>query len=68
MSAAQTWTRIKNASLKAYEENVVVFIGAAGIALTGVAKLISANTERKNSKVYRKEVDRRVRKDQRNRP
>lgn len=64
MSAAQTWNRVKTATVKAYEDNAVVFIGAAGIALTGVAKLVSANTERKNSKTYRKEVDRRSRKDQ----
>ena len=67
MSASQTWTRVKNATLKAYEDNAVLFIGAAGVTLTGVAKLVSANTERKNSKTYRKEVDRRVRKEQKNR-
>ena len=65
MSAAQTWTRVKTATLKAYEDNAVVFIGAAGIALTGVAKLLSANTDRKNSKIHRKEVERRIRKDKR---
>lgn len=64
MSASQTWTRFKNASLKAYEDNAILFIGAAGVALTGVAKLVSANTERKNSKTHRKEVERRIKKDQ----
>ncbi len=65
MSAQQTWNRVKNSTLKAYEDNAVLFIGAAGVALTGVAKLVSANTDRKNSKIHRKEVDRRIRKDQR---
>ena len=65
MSAAQTWNRVKNATVKAYEDNAVLFIGAAGVALTGAAKLVSANTDRKNSKIHRKEVERRIRKDKR---
>lgn len=41
------------------EDNPVVFLGALGIVLSGAAKLMNANTQRKNSKTWNREVARR---------
>lgn len=63
MSAAETWNRFKTRTQRAFEEQPVLFIGVSAAAITSVAKLISADTERRNSKIHRREVERRIRKD-----
>lgn len=52
--------KIKADLRRAWEENTALVLVAGATALTGVAKLMNANTERKNSKTWRKEVDRRT--------
>lgn len=44
------------------EENPLFALGVGAAALTAISKLLNAGTERKNSKAWAKEVDRRVRK------
>lgn len=44
------------------EENPIATIGALGLAANGIAKLMNANTARKNSKTWKKEVNRREKK------
>jgi hypothetical protein len=44
---------------KQAEENPLVAIGVATVAVTAVTKLMQANTERTNSRTWEKEVDRR---------
>ena len=51
---------IKAKLQKAWDEQPALCLAAGATALTGVAKLINANTARKNSKTWRKEVDRRI--------
>lgn len=55
--------KIKSDLRRAWEENTALCLVAGATALTGVAKLINANTERKNSKTWRKEVNRREKAD-----
>lgn len=43
------------------EENPLVAAGIFAAVLQGGAKLMQANTQRKNSKVWAKEVNRRIR-------
>jgi hypothetical protein len=43
------------------EQNPLVAAGIGAALLNGVAKLMKANTERKNSKTWAKEVNRRIR-------
>lgn len=45
---------------KAFEDNPVQVLFAAGIVAQGVAKLMHANTERQNAKTYRMETIRRT--------
>lgn len=42
------------------EENPLLTIGVFGAALTGLAKLMNANTSRQNAKTWKKEVARRA--------
>lgn len=42
------------------EQNPLVAAGIGAALLNGAAKLMKANTERKNSKTWAKEVNRRV--------
>jgi hypothetical protein len=42
------------------EDNPLVAAGIAVMALTGVTKLMNANTARKNAHTYAKEVNRRI--------
>lgn len=44
------------------EENPLVAAGVGAALLNGVAKLMQANTQRKNSKTWKREVHRRMRK------
>ena len=44
---------------KQAEENPLLALGVGAAALTAVTKLIQAGTERRNSKTWEKEVDRR---------
>lgn len=44
------------------EEQPLIALGVVSAALSGVAKLMNANTTRKNSKTWKKEVDRRTKK------
>lgn len=55
--------KIKTDLKRAWEQNTALCLIAGATALTGVAKLMSANTERKNSKTHRKEVNRRIKAD-----
>jgi hypothetical protein len=51
------------ANLKsAAEESPLIAVGVAVAGVSALTKLLNANTERKNSKAWAKEVDRRVRK------
>ena len=45
-----------------FEENPGFIIAAAGALFAGAAKLMNANTSRKNAKTWKNEVDRRTRK------
>ena len=51
---------IKAKLKKAWDEQPALVLAAGATALTGIAKLMQANTNRKNSKTWRKEVDRRI--------
>lgn len=42
------------------EEQPLIAAGIVVAALSGVAKLLNANTARKNSNTYRREINRRV--------
>lgn len=42
------------------EENPLIAAGIVAAILTGVSRLMNANTAARNSKTYKKEVDRRV--------
>lgn len=42
------------------EENPLVAAGVGAALLNGVAKLMQANTQRKNSKTWKREVHRRM--------
>jgi len=44
------------------EEQPLIALGVASAALSGVAKLMNANTQRKNSKTWNREVKRREKK------
>lgn len=44
------------------EEQPLIALGVVSAALTGAAKLMNANTARKNSKTWKREVDRRQKK------
>lgn len=44
------------------QENPAFFMTAVGALFAGAAKLMNANTSRKNSKTWKKEVDRRSKK------
>jgi hypothetical protein len=46
---------------KQVEENPLLAAGIFAGVLTGASKLMNANTQRKNSKTWKKEVDRRNR-------
>lgn len=62
---SKTKTRVKRISSKLMdqvEENPVAALVIGGVALQGGAKLMKANTERKNAKTWRREVARRERK------
>lgn len=63
MSAASTWNDVKTRVKKAFDDNPILFIGVSAGAIQATAKLIQANTERKNAKTWRHEVKRRERKD-----
>lgn len=43
------------------EENPVVVIGVGAALLQGISKLMNANSARKNSKTYKREIARRER-------
>lgn len=49
-------TRIK----QAWNENPLAVIAIAALAATAAAKVMDANTQRQNAKVWAREVDRRV--------
>lgn len=51
--------RIKTRTLEIIEQNPVACIAATGALLAGGAKLMDANTRRKNAKVWKDEVERR---------
>jgi len=51
--------RIKNRTLETIEQNPVPFVAAIGGILIGGARLMDANTRRKNAKVWKDEVERR---------
>ena len=51
--------RIKNRALQIAEQNPVATVAAVGALLAGGAKLMDANTRRKNAKVWKDEVERR---------
>lgn len=55
--------KIKADLKRAWEENTAMCLIAGATALTGVARLMQANTERKNSNTHRKEVNRRIKAD-----
>jgi hypothetical protein len=44
------------------EQNPLIAAGVGAALINGVAKLMKANTERKNSKTWAKEVNRRIKK------
>lgn len=46
---------------KQIEENPLIAAGIGAALLTGASRLMNANTARKNSKTWKKEVDRRNR-------
>jgi hypothetical protein len=54
------WNRLKDKAV----ENPALFLGAAAAFVTavtsGTSQLMRANVERKNSKTYRQEINRRV--------
>lgn len=45
---------------KAWEENPLQVMLATGLLMQGAAKLMQANTNRRNSKTYNLEVQRRI--------
>lgn len=47
---------------KQVEDQPLVAAGIAAALLSGVSKLLNANTARSNSKTYKKEINRRVKK------
>jgi len=55
--------KIKSDLRKAWEENTALCLLAGATALSGVAKLMNANTQRKYAKIHKKEVDRRIKAD-----
>ena len=59
MSLKDDARRIKNRTITAFEENPILVMGMGAAALSGVAKLMNARTNQKNSKTYRREVARR---------
>jgi len=63
MSARETLQKTKDRLNRAFDENPILFIGVSAAALQATAKLLSARTEAENAKVWRREVDRRDRKD-----
>lgn len=52
----KAWNRIK----QVWEENPIAVIVVASLAVTAGAKLMDANTERRNSHTWEKEVQRRT--------
>lgn len=57
------WNDIKARTKRAFDENPILFLGVGAASLSGAAKLMNANTNRKNSKTWRQEVKRREKKD-----
>lgn len=55
--------KIKADVKKAWEENTALCLLAGATALSGVAKLMNARANSRNSKAWKKEVDRRVKTD-----
>lgn len=55
--------KIKADLKKAWEENTALCMLAGATALSGVAKLMNARANSRNSKAWKKEVDRRTKAD-----
>jgi len=55
-----------NALIVKFEENPVTFMAAAGGLLMGMSKIIDAAGSYRGSNAYAKDVNRRVKKEQRN--
>ena len=55
--------KIKADIKKAWEENTALCLLAGATALSGVAKLVNARAANRNSKAWKKEVDRRTKAD-----
>lgn len=55
--------KIKADIKKAWEENTALCLLAAATALSGGAKLLNARANSRNSKAWKKEVDRRTKQD-----
>lgn len=50
-----------------FEENPAAFMAAAGALLMGISKIVNAAGDARGSNAYAKDVNRRVRKEKRNR-
>lgn len=55
--------KIKADIKKAWEENTALCLLAGATALSGAAKLLNARANSRNSRAWKKEVDRRVKSD-----
>ncbi len=51
--------KIKDQFKKAWDSNPLGVIAAAGMAMTGAAKLLGAVTDARNARTWKKEVERR---------
>jgi hypothetical protein len=59
MDLKTRYERIKTKTIQVFEEQPVAAIAAAAALLAAGAKLMDANTRRKNSKTWKDEVERR---------
>lgn len=57
--------KIKADLKRAWEQNTALCLVAGATALSGVAKLVNARANSRNSKAWKKEVDRRTKADKR---
>lgn len=53
--------------VQAFEENPIAFISAAGLLLGGLGKIITAAGSARGSHAYARDVNRRIKRDQRKR-
>jgi hypothetical protein len=61
MTAKKKFEDIKAKALQLMEERPLETLAVASVAVTAVAKLISSVTQARNSKTWKREVDRRER-------